>query len=94
MGSKRGYIYEEDNLLIDLNHISDIIVGNDTVEDVGWGKSNLPQALAVAMMDPDNKEAIRTAMDHLTRAINAIDVLKEKLRIMMLKVDLKRKKKE
>jgi hypothetical protein len=81
------------NLLPYLNEIADFCIGNEKAEDVGFNqRTSFPELLAYVMTNPKDKVGIRTAMAKTVDLEKKVAFLKEQLRIMLIKVEIKYKK--
>ena len=82
------------NLLPQLNEIADFCIGNEKPVDVGFNqRTSFPELLAYVMTNPKDKTGIKAAMAKTAELEKKVAFLKEQLRIMLIKAEIKRKNK-
>ena len=82
------------NLLPLLNELANMCIGNEESTDVGFNqRTSFPELLAYVMTNPKDKAGIRAAMAKTAELEKKVAFLKEQLRIMLIKAEIKRKNK-
>lgn len=81
------------DLLTPLNEIADFAIGNERPEDCGYGElSTLPEHLSYFQMNPNSKSAARRAYDKYELFVEKVLALREKIRVMKKKIEIKYKR--
>lgn len=92
MAIQKTKIFDEDNLLQDLNTIADFVIGNDSCKDSGYKvRDTLPEVLSFAMMHTTDRNALCAARQKIKELGKMVSDIEDKLRIMINKVEIKRK---
>jgi hypothetical protein len=82
-----------DDLLSDLDDITDFCIGNQKPTDAGFNtRETLPEVLAYLMCYPENIGALRDARHKVKDLAEKVDFLLHKIERMELKKQLKMKK--
>jgi hypothetical protein len=86
-------IFEDGNLLEDLNDIVNYCIGNEKSEDVGFReRTAFPEVLAYALMNPKSEVAVKDAITKHIILEKKVKFLGDKLQIMMNRIKVKSKK--
>lgn len=91
--SGKNYVLKDDDLLSDLNTISDFVIGNQAPEDLSYNaRETLPESLSYAMIYPENSSAVKDARAKVKKLLQMVQDLDKKLIILETKNQIKKKK--
>lgn len=81
----------DEDLLNDLDEITNIVVGNESPTDVGYGEiTTLPEAIAYLMSHPTSPQATRSATTQMRKLITKVNDLNKKIQLLGYKITLKK----
>jgi len=87
------HLSPEDDLLKDLNEISNYVIGNERPEDVSFSERNtLPEAIAHVMTYPERATAVSDALKKMGLLSDMVKSLTKKIKFLEYKIELKKPK--